>query len=104
MLPAVLLHVIETALPVDHTLDLFVLREPLHQVPHLGTLAFPHVEDGNAVEGTRVVRLAPGRRVERGAVQPYRRPTFAFPPVGDSRRELPRGRIRVVESLGDMLT
>ena len=70
MLPGVLLHVIEPAVPVDVPADAAILLQlPIDDVGHIAVRIVKDVEDLGIADRTRVERLTAGGRVERGSVQ-----------------------------------
>ena len=77
MLPAVLLHEIESASKVDRPRQRIAERNPRGSAKHMddgaiGTLE--HIDDGHASQNSVIARLASGRRVEASPIQHDRGP------------------------------
>ena len=68
-----LLHVIESALPVDHALHLAGRERSIEHVQHRA-LELLHVDDRGARERAAICRLPTPFGIERGAIQHRRRP------------------------------
>jgi hypothetical protein len=115
MLASMLLHVVETALPVDVAVDLCAKREGLaDEVPDLALVVFFYGIDGNIERGSSrrdcakdadVIGLTPAGGVKGSAVEGDLPDGFAFrsgelPDVHDRSRERFQERIGVIKPLG----
>jgi hypothetical protein len=100
VLPGVLLHVIETARPVDtpHDARTGCQRATLDDVQHVAPLVVDDVHDARGVQRAGIERLPSGGRVEGGAVQPDDLPAVGRPDVEHGRLELRRVAVSVVDA------
>jgi hypothetical protein len=111
VLPGVLLHMIETARPIDAAVDLTFSQLPFNDVRDRAVVSIDDVDHPCAAEIAHVVRLPARRRIERGAIEHGHEPSLDSAgdrpgtPLdaldADHRRvELLRVRIGVVDAIG----
>jgi hypothetical protein len=104
VLPRVLLQMIETARPINPSLDLraHLRRRAFDDVPHDARLFFVNAfDDARRAERACVARLAAASRVKRGAVERDGEASRPFVrDVEDARVELREMRVVIIEAFG----
>ena len=106
VLARVVLHVIETAVPVDDAMQRLSdsqLPVALHHVDDV-IVVVRHVDDRERAEPSGVERLAARGGIERTAIQPDRAAVAARVDAYDHGIELAAVRVVVVEALGHAAT
>ena len=95
VLPRVLLHVIEPAIPVDVPAHPAILLElAIDDVRDVAVLAVEHVEHPGLADRAGVEGLAAGRRIERRAIEHELPPIVLCARRRERRRRIRRGRRR----------
>jgi hypothetical protein len=103
VLSGVLLHVIQSAQPVDSAFDksTYVRRPSLDYVQHAFFLIVDTLHHPQSIKGAGVAGLASTSWVESRTVQSDRRPsTHAFGPIDNARVEFDQMGILIVETFG----
>src|SRR5262252_8217950 len=100
VLPSMLLHVVESARPVDGTMDRLSLREPLLAFDHVlqrSVLILDDVDDEDRVEDASVERLTARGGIKGGSVQLNDRAAVALANSFDRRVEFAAVRVVVID-------
>ena len=99
MLPRVLLHVIEPAIPVDVAAHAAVLLQlAIDHMRDVAVLVIEHVEHSGLVDGAGIERLAAGRGVERRAIEDELPPVVLARDLAHDGVEFDQIGVRVIET------